>query len=41
MTATEPLRLRVLLEIKVAGRVLGRTYGSFRPSRTGEAVRRG
>lgn len=40
VTATEPLRLRVLLEIKVAGRLLGRTYGTFRPSRTGEGVRR-
>lgn len=40
VTATEPLRLRVLLEIKVAGRLLGRTYGTFSPSRTGERVRR-
>lgn len=40
VTATEPLRLRVLLEIKVAGQVLGRTYGTFGPSRTGERVRR-
>ncbi len=39
-TVTAPARLRVLLEIKVAGKLLGRAYGRFAPSSTGESVRR-
>ena len=39
-TATAPTRLRVLMEIRSAGRLLGRAYGSFSRSATGETVRR-
>jgi hypothetical protein len=39
-TATAPTRLRVLMEISSAGRVLGHAYGSFSRSATGETVRR-
>lgn len=39
-TATAPTRLRVLMEISSAGRVLGRAYGTFSRSATGEKVRR-
>jgi hypothetical protein len=40
-TATAPTRLRVLMEFKVAGALVGRSYGTFVPVRTGESVRRG
>ncbi len=35
-----PARLRVLMEIRYAGSLLRRSYGTFGPSRTGESVRR-
>jgi hypothetical protein len=40
-TATAPTRLRVLIEIRYAGQLLGRAYATFAPSATGESVRRG
>jgi hypothetical protein len=39
-TATAPTRLRVLMEFRVGGALVGRSYGTFAPNSTGEGIRR-